>query len=115
MNERVAEFLTGMGGKVEAKPEDEQTLQESGLTPKQLMHLRIESQGIRDYGLKESLIRDHIGVSMTKHAQVIYHLTKNPAAYAHNNGEFAPMLNRVSRGMEERSRRSSGRRLLDER
>ena len=114
MSERIAEFLNGMGRKVEAKPEDDQTLQESGLTPQQLMHLRIESQGIRDYGLKESLIRDNIGVSMTRHAQVIYRLAKNPAAYEHNNGEFAPLLNRITRLMEERSRRSSGKRLLDE-
>lgn len=115
MSGQFSEFFDGVRKKLEPRPEDEQNLQESGLTPVQLKHLRLEAHGIQHPGLKESAVRDNFDLSMVRHAQAIYYLVNTPEAYSHNNGEFAPMLHRISRIMEQTMQRRSGRRYADER
>lgn len=110
---RIGEFISGMGEKIALRPGDEEAMSESGLTPRDVQHLRMESQNISMAGLKEWAIRDHLGVTATRHFQIINGLIDTPAAYSHNNGEFAPMLNRLSRIRDAKREARSGRNLLD--
>lgn len=95
--DRLNEFFAGITERISPKPGDEDALAESGLTPSDLRHLRLEAQNIGHRGRKEEAIRENMDMFPVRHYQRINALIDTPGAYSHNNGEFAPMLNRLSR------------------
>lgn len=111
---RVDEFLAGIGKKVALQPGDEEAMSESGLSPIDLQHLRMEAQNIGGSGTKEMAVREHLGVSSARHYQRINALIDTPEAYSHNNGEFAPMLNRLSRIRDAKRQARSGKNIPQE-
>ena len=82
-----------------------------GLSDDDVRMLGTESQQWRYAGDKENHIRNEYGISGTRYYQKINQLMDNPAAVSHNNGQFAPLINRLRRVRDEKRDARSAKRL----
>jgi hypothetical protein len=73
-----------------------------GLTDEDAALLRFAGKTYRFAGTKEQHIRDQFGISGTRYHQRINGLLDDPASVTHNDGEFAPTVNRLRRVREEK-------------
>ena len=91
---------------LDLKPEDLKGMEESGLSPEHVKMLRFEGTPFKNQHLKDQVARDQFDPDTSRYYQVLNGLLDNPGAYTHNNGEFAPVLNRLSRIRDKKTRRS---------
>lgn len=76
------------------------------LTVKEHMHLEIEGRLWKYQGAKEAYVRDHLGVGITRHAQIVMRLLDSPDAEAAN-----PRLVRRLRRLRDQRRAHRTRRV----